>query len=212
MAIFTSCSNSIDDLPEDNGCVERVVVPVSAHSINAADVPTINNLFSKNGIDNSNLRYFRYRHDTLQTQYPPYAQYDQKLVSVDQYVNGVRVFLAGRNFLFLSDNLNFQSSNPTNGTSLNTTPKLNVQQLRKLFLDNIEQFDHEATKYKDSCFKCEFGYYNLNAGISNAPETLVKAWRVTPKNSIAPSEYPLAFYKDDNGELIYYDNGIRTFR
>lgn len=212
VVIFASCSNSIDDLPEDNGCAERVVIPVSAHSIDAADVPVINNLFSKHSIDNSNFRYFRYRHDTLQTLYPPYARYDQKIVGVDQYVNGVRLFLTGRSFIFLSDNLSFQSPDPTNGTSLNTIPTLNVHQLRKLFLDDIEEFEHKADKYKDSCFKCEFGYYNLNGGTGNAPEVLVKAWRVTPKNTIAPSEYPMAFYKDDNGELIYYDNGIRTFR
>lgn len=211
MAILASCSSSID-LPEDNGCVERVIIPVSAHTINPADVPTINSLFSKHAINNSNLRYVRYRHDTLQTLYPPYAQYDQKLVTVDQYVNGVRVFLAGMNFLFLKDSLSFQTLNPTKGTSLNTVPKLNVRQLRKLILDDIEQFDHDADRYKDSCFKCEFGYFNLNGGTSYVPEVLVKAWRVTLKNSIAPSEYPMAFYKDDNGELIYYDNGIRTFR
>ena len=54
----------------------------------------------------------------------------------------------------------------------------------------------------------EFGYYDLNAGSGNTTENLVKAWKITLKNQA----YPLAYYEDDDGKLIYYDNGIRTFR
>lgn len=219
---FTACTKSdttnqsqSDDaaktFQEDNGCIERIIVPVTAHVINPSDVSTVNSLFSSNGIDNSKFRYYRYLHDTLQTLYPPYTKYDQKTVRVDQYVNGVRLFTGDLVYNFLNNNLNYRGGDLTNGTSLDTVPKLTLAQIRKMFLDNIEQFDHASSKFKDSCFKAEFGYYNLNAGISYAQEVLVKAWRVTLKNSVFPSEYPVAFYQDSNGKLIYYDNGMRTF-
>lgn len=199
-------------LQEDSGCIERIIIPVTAHGINSSDVSTVNNLFSTNGIDNSKFRYYRYTHDTFQTLYPPYTRYDQKTVRIDQYTNGIRIFTGDLVYIFFDNNFHYRGGNLTNGTSLNTVPKLTLPQLRKMFLDNIEQVDHASGKYKDSCFKAEFGYYNLNAGISYAQEVLVKAWRVTLKNSIYPSEYPIAFYQDNDGKLIYYDNGIRTFK
>ena len=218
---LTACTksdftNSLVDttkaLQGDNGCIERIIIPVTAHSINSSDVPTVNNLFTSNGIDNSKFRYYRYIHDTLQTLYPPYTEYDQKTVRVDQYTKGVRIFTEDLVYNFLNNNFNYRGGELTNGTSLDTVPNLTLRQIRKQFLDNIEQFDHAANKFKDSCFRAEFGYYNLNAGISFAQEVLVKAWRVTPKNSVYPSEYPIAFYHDNDGKLIAYDNGIRTFK
>ncbi len=207
-----ACTKSNTTLPEDSGCVERIVIPVTAHSINSGDVLTVNNLFISNGIDNSGLRYFRYIHDTLQTLYFPYTKYDEKTVLVDQYLNAVNIFTGGLAYHFLNNNFTSRSGHLTHGTFLNATPQLTPEQIRKLFLDNIEQFDHASGKWKDSCFKAEFGYYNLNAGTSNEQEILVKAWKVTAENSIYPSEYPLAYYQDNAGKLIYYDNGIRVFK
>ena len=60
--------------------------------------------------------------------------------------------------------------------------------------------------------KAEFGYYDLNSGTGNIIENIIKGWKVTLKNSVEPFEYPLAYYQDNNGTLIYYDNGIRTFK
>ncbi|GAB2789611.1 hypothetical protein GCM10027275_38230 [Rhabdobacter roseus] len=64
------------------------------------------------------------------------------------------------------------------------------------------------TPTEDFCLKAEFGYYNRNAGVGNAEEQLVKAWRVTPKEH----DYPYAFYNDHDGTLLSYDDGIRTIR
>jgi hypothetical protein len=210
--ITTASNDAAKNIQEDNGCIERIVIPVTAHTINSPDVSTVNSLFSSNGIDNSKFRYYRYIHDTLQTLNPPYTKYDQKIVMVDQYTNNVRIFTGDLGYNFLNNSLNFRSGYFTNGTSLDTVPKLTLGQIRKMFLDNIEQFDHAPGDFKNSCFKAEFGYYNLNAGISYAQEVLIKAWRVTLKNSVFPSEYPMAFYQDANGKLIYYDNGTRTFQ
>lgn len=209
---LAACTKSARDLAEDNGCIERIIIPVTAHSINSSDVQEVNNLFSSNGIDNSKLRYYRYDRDTLQTQYPPYTKYAEQVVRVDQYTNNLRIFTGDMVYLFLDKHLSYKGGELTKGTSLDATPQLTTGQIRKLFIDDIEQYDHAAAKYKDSCFKAEFGYFNLNAGTGNTQEVLVKAWRVTLKNSVYPSEYPVAYYRDEAGALIYYDNGIRTFK
>jgi len=196
---------------QDNGCIERNIVPVNGHSVNGADLAEINNLFLNNGIDNSKFRYCQYLHDTTQTYFPPFAIFDEKVVKVEEYANALPVFTAQLVFGFKNDTFNYKGGYPTNGTTLNAAPSLALAQLRKLFIDHIEEFDYRGDFYKDSCFKAEFGYFNLNAWTSYSTENLVKAWRLTLKNSVYPSEYPVAYYQDEGGTLIYYDNGIRTF-
>ena len=206
---FIACSDDGPQLEEDYGCIERIIIPVTAHSVSDSDLPVINELFSKSGINNSNLRYARYQHDSIQTYYAPFAKKDAKVVRVDQYVNGLRLFTGDMAYIFIENSFNSRSGYVTNGTSLDTSKKLTLPQLRKLFLNSLQQFDKAADKYKDTCFKAEFGYYNLNIGTGNQNEKIVKAWRITPKNTVYPSEYPVAYY-EDNGKLINYDNGIRT--
>jgi len=206
---FYSCSK--ETTQDKNGCIERHIVPVNGHSVNSADIPEINNLFLHNGIDNSKYRYYQYLHDATQTYFPPFDIFDEKVVKVEEYTNGLPVFTAQLVFVFKNDTFNYKGGYPTKGTTLNTTPSLAPEQLRKLFIGHIEEFDHKGDFYKDSCFKAEFGYFNLNVWTNYSTENLVKAWRVTLKNSIYPSEYPMTYYQDDAGKLIYYDNGIRTF-
>ena len=114
---LVACNKFNTALPEGSGCIERILIPVTAHSINSVDVPTVNNLFISNGIDNSKFRYYQYRHDTLQTLYSPYPKYDQKIVRVDQHINGVKLFTGALVYNFLSNSFNFRGGNLTNGTS-----------------------------------------------------------------------------------------------
>lgn len=209
---LNACSKRKSDniLPEDHGCIERLYLPVTAHAVSSSDVNTINELFSTNQIANGNLRYFGYIHDSLQTQYPPYKKYEMQVAQVDQYANGLRIFLRRMSYSFLDHKFSSVSGEITKGTTLDTTHQLTLPQLRGLFLASLQQ-DPLAAEYKDSCFKAEFGYYNLNTGISYTPEVLVKAWRVTPRNSVYPSEYPEAYY-EDNGKLIFYTNGIHSYK
>lgn len=203
MLLFTACWKS-DGL---SNCTERVIQPASAHSIDPADVAVLNDLFRKSGIDYSHFRYIHYRHDTMQRQYAPFERYDNKYAWVGQHVNGLPVFTGDIIFDFVNDKLNYQSGIYTKGTSLNNDPKLNAPEIRKLFLKYLAQFNGVYDSFKDSCFKCEFGYYNLNAGIGNADEQLVKAWRITPKNN----DLPMAVFKDADGRLVIFDTGLRTF-
>jgi hypothetical protein len=215
LLVFISCkkSNLSNNLAEDNGCVERIRVSVTAHGIPAAEITIVNELFRTNGIDNSRFRYNQYRNDSFQTLYSPYTKYDEKIVGVDQYVNGLRLFRGDLAYIFWNDQLNHQSGALSNGTNLGTFPHLTTGQVRKLFLSDLEHFDNAGDKFKDSCFKAEFGYYNLNSGISYAAENLVKAWKLTPKYTDPGwGEYPIAFYQDGDGKLISYNNGIETFK
>ena len=211
---FFSCrkEGEISILEKDNSRIERKTVLVNAHSISDATVAIVNNLFLTNGIPDNKYRYYQYLHDTVQALFPPYAVFDHKTVRADEYTNGLRIFTGQVVFGFKNDILNFTSGNLTKGSFLNTTSQLTLNQLKSLFINDIEQFDHQGNQYQDSCLTAEFGYFNLNAGTGNEQETLVKAWRITTKNSMYPSEYPQAFYNDNDGKLIRYDNGIRSFK
>ena len=207
--ILSSCDKgSKEELLTDNGCIQRFIKPLSAHSINPSDLPVVNNLLITNGFDISNLRYFQYIHDTFQTLYPPYVRYDQKQVKADQYTNGLRIFRGEIGALFYNDTLHFKGGKFTNGTSLDTAPQLQLGQVRKLYIDKLEYFEHKGNQYKDSCLKAEFGYINLNRDNTNLPEVLVKAWVVSPQ----VYDYPVACFKDLNGELLSYSNGIVNFK
>lgn len=216
---FSSCKKentaSSVQIPDDKGCMEWKKVLVtdhSGHAVNNINIPIIDGLFLSNSINNSKFRYFFYSNDSVQTYFPPYTKFDDKIIRIKEFTNGLEIFNGEILFQFKNNIFNFQSGNPTSGTTLNTTPQLTVGQVRTLFSGHIEQFDHNGNQYKDSCFSAQFGYFNLNAGTNTSTENLVKAWKVTLKNKIYPSEYPVAYYQDNAGSLIYYDNGFRTFR
>lgn len=211
LPLALSCKKHHDDLPEDNGCIEQKIVPRSAHSINSADIADVDNLFLTNGVDNSRYHYFKYVKTALQTYYPPYAIRDSRAVMVDQYVNGIRIFNAERVFHFMDgvyEGVN--GADAITSSSLAPVANLTLGQVRKLFMDDMKAdgFRFIYDRYKDSCLWAEFGYYCLPGPTGAPTTTLIKAWRVTIKNSVYPSEYPAAVYADNNGEKKYYDDGI----
>ena len=203
-----SCSKeteSVDhkQIASDNGCIEKITIPVSSQgTLTNADYNLILTLFSSNGISNPNFRFTRtYYRDSVQTYN---GIHNFRNVIIIQYTNGLPIFRESLNYSFRNGIFESYSGQLTNGTSLNTVSTLSLGQLRKLFIDDIELFDHKSKQYKDSCFKAEFGYFNLNAGTGNTSENLVKAWHLTPNFY----SYPEAYYRDDTGERIYYFNGI----
>ncbi len=203
---FYSCKKENARLLEDNGCTTKLVAPVTSHGkLSDSDYNLINSLFVSNGITNPNFRYTRTYHDSVQTYN---GTYDLRNVYIIQYTNGLPIFIESLNYLFKNGVFDSYSGRLTNGTNLNTKPSLTLGQLRKLFIDDIETFDHKGNEYKDSCFNAEFGYFNLNAGTGNNSENLVKAWHLTPKYN----SYPEAYYQDNSGQRIYYFNGVETFK
>ena len=208
LPILSSCSKENEPvenskrLAADNGCIEKITIPVSSQgTLTDADYNLILSLFNSNGINNPNFRFTRTYHDSVQTYN---GIYDFRNVFIIQYANGLPIFRESLNYSFRNGIFNSYSGNLTNGTILNTTPTLTLGQLRKLFIEDIESFDHKGDQYKDSCFKAEFGYFNLNGGTGNTSENLVKAWHL--KSNFY--SYPEAYYRDDTGERIYYFNGI----
>ncbi|MBO2012596.1 hypothetical protein [Hymenobacter negativus] len=208
-AMLTACSSSHDPAPDDDsGCSETLVVPVSTDSIGAVEALTSDQLFDRNGIDRRNFRYVRYLRDSTQTYFPPYAKFNQQSVMVEEYINGLPLFTGNISFLFKNGVFSFRGGNLSGGTSLSTTPALQAGQVRSLFFATTARFDPSNSNVREQCVSAQFGYYNLNAGSGNQSENLVKAWKIKVKNA----DYPFAYYQDNGGLLIYYDNGIRTFR
>ncbi|HEX8327455.1 MAG TPA: hypothetical protein VF629_07930, partial [Hymenobacter sp.] len=209
--VLLGCSKADDAAPglaSSKGCSEVLVVPVSAHGVSKADAATANSLFARNNLDNRTFRYTRYSRESVQTYFPPYAAFDSQVVGVEEYASGLPVFTATSNFLFKDGAFHYRAGKPFAGTSLSAVPALKPGQLRALFEATINKVDPQRGNLQNKCVNVEFGYYDLNAGTSNAAENLVKAWRVTLKNE----PYPFAYYEDKDGRLIYYDNGFRTFR
>jgi hypothetical protein len=207
LALFTTCKKS-DDSSKGDGCMERVFT-TSEHLINSADLLTVKSLLSKHGIDHSNFIYNAFSNKTMQASDPPYDQYNFKMLLVGQYVNGLQIFLGSMHFYFKNDSIVLQSGKISNGTTLDTIPELSVRRLRRIFMVDLLRSGINRTSI-DGCFRCEFGYYDTNKGRNNTPETLVKAWKISLKPT-AGAEYPIAYYKDDDGSLLWFDSGLRLF-
>ena len=208
--LLLACSkaDTLPALPIDQGCSEISIVPVTEHSLSSSEVVTANSLFARNNLDSRNYRYVRYLRESVQTYYPPYASFDSQLVGVEEYTNGLPIFTGQSTFHFKNGVFDFRSGHPASGPRLNTVLTLNAGQLRSRFSATVAQFDLSRPILWLQCVSAEFGYYDLNAGSGNTTENLVKAWKITLKNQA----YPLAYFEDNDGKLIYYDNGIRTFR
>ncbi|GAB2789618.1 hypothetical protein GCM10027275_38240 [Rhabdobacter roseus] len=89
--LVVSCTRSELEEPLENnwGCIERIRISVTDHSIDPAAVRVANALLAANNIDHSNLRYYQFLDDSVQTYYPPYAKFDNKIVKAEQYLNGL---------------------------------------------------------------------------------------------------------------------------
>ena len=133
-----------------SGCIERLIVHKNEHAISDANVKTVDALFKNNNIDNSSFRYYDYVHDSLQTYYAPYALLDEKVVRVNQYVNGLRLLPGDISYVFLENKLSGVGGEPSAGTSLDTRPHLSLDELRTLFLNSAEAFDGAGEKFKDT--------------------------------------------------------------
>lgn len=191
----------------DNGCIQDITQPASAHALSASQVAAANSLFDRNRIGHANFRYFQYRRDSL-TNFAAPTRVLSELVQVHEYVNGLKVFTAQQNFIFWNGIFHYRAGSLAGSTLLPNVPVLATPQVRGLFRDAMARFD-SRNGIENQCVSAEFGYYNLAANKGGvATENVVRAWRVTKEGQ----EYPLAYFQDADGQLIYYDNGFRTFR
>jgi hypothetical protein len=104
-----------------------------------------------------------------------------------------------------NDNYYFLSGDLINTINLNTTSSMKHDDVIRKYIDIVKHDEDFFEDIIEGCFDVEFGYYDLNAGISYVDENFTKSWKIKPTNR----KYPYAYINDDNLETIYYDNGFR---
>ena len=211
VTLLAGCSKN-DALPlaagigVDNGCVQNITQPVGVHTLPTGQLVLVNNLFDRNHLSHANLRYFQYQRDSLRNFSAP-TRVLSEVVRVYEFVNGLKVFTAQTNFVFWNGDFHYRAGSSPGATALSPVPRLSVPQVRWLFREAIGKYDPRVT-IENQCVEAELGYYNLNGGQGGQPEKMVRAWRATKQGQA----YPMAYFQDENGQLIYYDNGLRTFQ
>jgi hypothetical protein len=202
--IIASCSRSNTPPPPDNGCIEESFIKLSTPGLPAAQMQAADSLFDASHIDHSNYRYYMYEPLILTPQDSPSTHHDQKVVDLDQYANGLRILNGQTIYTFWDGKLHTMYGHPAYSTNLDTIPSLSLTQLRAFFTRDLRTHSTSVNPgLTDSCYKAEFGYFDVSRNASSV--NLVKAWLVTIKSAPYPfGYYPRAVYKDDNGQLIYF--------
>lgn len=189
------------------GCVEWELFPADRHSIEADKVAAVQSLMTANKIDYSNLRFYGYEEAYVQTSFPPYESYNRQIVHADLYANGLRIFSRQAIFHFKDGKMSYSGGFPIRSVNVSTKPKLSSGKVRSLFLEAATNYSHTTNAVEKECLKVELGYYDFNGSFSQ--EGVGRAWKVGISGS-EDSEVPFAYFSDATGELIYFDDGIRT--
>jgi len=174
----------------------------SKYIISNSDLNTVKSIFESNHLSLNNLIVSRFEVD----------QENHKYIGCYQYVNDLIVFTGHVNFLFDEFNHYYnRSGDMLPNIEINASPKMDKFDLIKMFLDYVENdtiyaiFNgNQLEKIKEGCFRCELGYYDLNAGTSYSSPNFILAWKVSPENQ----RYPYAYINDTDKKLIHYLNGI----
>nr|WP_294940658.1 hypothetical protein [uncultured Mucilaginibacter sp.] len=200
--VAASCTKAI---LEDNGCISEYKRPLNP--IGDAAYSKVKALFQKNSISYDGLSFYRATFDdTVALGGTPYV-YQHTLAL--QYFNGLPVLNGDIGYHFGGEVFTSVIGTKYNTVNLSTSKNLSLAQVRKLFLNVLEQPGLISNKaYKDSCLSAEFGYYILNlSSVATSPQ-IVKAWKVTPEGK----EYPVGYFRDDNAATISYFDGIYTIK
>jgi hypothetical protein len=127
-------------------------------------------------------------------------------VVIIQYVNGLPILSGDAGYHFRDGVFQQTSGIIYTSVNLDTHSTLSLPKLSKLYMDEAVNKQGYNAGFRDSCLVAQFGYFNLNAGSGDNTTKFVKAWRITMKDWF----YPVAYYRDDNAQLISFDSGIRT--
>jgi len=163
------------------------------------DLNIARSLFDVNKLDYIRLQFYRLQTDELGSYH----------VRCFQFVNGLKIFTEDLIFHFRqTKKYATLSGDLIEKIVLNTEPSMNPDDVIEKYLAELNQdnsYNGNKEDIRQGCFDIEFGYYDLNAGISYAENNFTKAWKVNPKGK----EYPFAYINDMTSNTIYYDNGIR---
>jgi hypothetical protein len=202
--IILSCKKS-DNLPEDNRCTNLVIDNPDIQLLPDQEIDSIKYLFNKNQISYTGLQFWNF------TDSRGYNNVLFRYIGAYQFVNGLKVFTGYLGFEFgENDSFIYKGGDTIPNLSLPNKPRLLNSQVRGIFINEIKNdgFYKNNFEIQDNCIEMEFGYYDLHSGSGNQTKDYTTAWKVYPKNG----NYPNAYIDDMRGELIYYDNGIETFK
>ena len=127
-----------------------------------------------------------------------------------QFSNDLKVFSNPIDYIYESGVFHhFLGDTIENSIELNTISDFNPNQIVDIYKNHIDKDsyisdDTRASALKN-CIDCEFGYWDLNISSGINEMDFVKAWKVNPTDK----KYPYAIIGDSEGDIIYYDNGIR---
>ncbi|WP_143822119.1 hypothetical protein [Mucilaginibacter pedocola] len=199
--VYAACKKA--PLGEDGGCISEYVRPLNP--VGVATYARIKTVFQNNGISTESLSFYgAIENDTIHLDGQTNIYYHYTAL---QYFNGLPVLNGDIGYHFKNGQFTVVIGTKYDGVNLNTSKHLKVAQVRKLFLNEIEKDGFtENHSLKDSCFKAEFGYLNLDHSSVSTKPVWAKVWKVTPANR----EYPVAYFKDDDAATISYFNGIMT--
>jgi len=186
------------EIPIDNGCISYI----KRHYINGADSLAAVKLLQQNNIPNSNLAYDRIiLNDTVSN--GSSTDIYQHIFAI-QYFNNLPLFFSEIGYHFKNGVLQQFYDTRYNSITLNTIPRMTLPEVRKVYVDALFNDGNTSfRKYKDTCLVAEFGYYNTNPSNPANPQ-FIKAWYITPKNSM----YPMVILNDRTGQSISYFDGI----
>jgi Zn-dependent metalloprotease len=197
MTVFSSCEKDVDR-DENFYCTNTIKSSPTITTLSKSEMDVIKYLFNRNQLDYTKYQFTRFQKDELGYHH----------IRCFQFANNLMVFTSDAIFHFdKNDNYYYLSGDLITTINLNTKSSMKQDEVVEKFIDEIKRngFYAESTEILTGCFDIEFGYYDLNAGISYTNEEFVKAWKIKSTNQ----DYPFAYINDENSEIIYYDNGIR---
>lgn len=195
IVMFNSCKKEIE---EREYCVNNITSPPDSSLISLVDWNKTKLLFESNGLEYINLEFYKYDEDN-------YGYHHMKCL---QYLNGLKLFTNGISYHFdENDEFDFVFGDVVTEIDLNTKPSMSQESIIEIFiraLENDDNFYGNKNEIYENCLEIEFGYYDLNDGISYASMNFTKAWKIKPKYMDCPN----AYINDQTSTLILYDNGV----
>ena len=213
-----SCEKNDNENDNENSyCVNTIRNSPTTTTLSESEMNTIKYLFNHNQLDYTKYLFTRFQEDEL----------GYRHVRCYQFANNLIIFTSDAIFHFdKNDNYSSLSGDLISMINLNTKSSMKQDNVVEKYIDIVKHDEDflawlrllvEMAKVDETvevitlediiegCFDVEFGYYDLNVGISYTNENFAKAWKIKPTNR----EYPYVYINDENSETIYYDNGFR---
>ena len=187
-------------------CIKNIQNSPTITILSESEMDIVKHLFNHNQLDYTKYLFTKFQEDKL----------GHRHIRCYQFANNLIVFTSDAIFHF-DENDNYYyplSGNLINEINLDTKSLTTRDNIVEKYIDIVahdEDFlaqlrfeDIHLEDVIEGCFDIEFGYYNLNIGISSAEENYTKAWKI----KFTDRDYPYAYINDEDIVIISYDNGI----